>query len=211
MSTTSGSCRRAYFSAVANDFVSVPTSRWLTMQPWCRWMNSIGSSTVMMWPFLAVDLVDHRRERGALARARRPGHQHQPARLLGQLRNNRRQLELVEGLHLKRDLPDHQRHAAALLEGVAPEPRQILDAEGEVEFVLGLEPLLLLLREDRIRQLQRVLRVQDVLDLAAGDVAVDPQLRALARRDVEVGRLALDHLLQQGAEVDRAGLRCRLG
>ena len=47
---TSGSSRSAYLSAVANERVSVPTSRWLTMHFWCLWMNSIGSSTVMMWP-----------------------------------------------------------------------------------------------------------------------------------------------------------------
>ena len=34
--------------------MSVPTSRWLTMHDWCRWMNSIGSSTVMMWPFRSL-------------------------------------------------------------------------------------------------------------------------------------------------------------
>ena len=45
---TSGSSRNAYFSALAKLLVSVPTSRWLTMQVWWRWMNSIGSSTVMM-------------------------------------------------------------------------------------------------------------------------------------------------------------------
>ena len=51
---TSGSSRRAYLSADPKLLVSVPTSRWLTMQPWCRWMNSIGSSTVMMCPFRSL-------------------------------------------------------------------------------------------------------------------------------------------------------------
>ena len=45
---TSGSSRSAYLSAVEKLLVSVPISRWLTMQLWWRWMNSIGSSTVMM-------------------------------------------------------------------------------------------------------------------------------------------------------------------
>ena len=47
---TSGSSRSAYLSALWNDFVSVPTSRWFTMQFWWRCTNSIGSSTVMMCP-----------------------------------------------------------------------------------------------------------------------------------------------------------------
>ncbi len=36
ISTTSGSCRKAYLSAAAKLFVSVPISRWLTMQLWWR-------------------------------------------------------------------------------------------------------------------------------------------------------------------------------
>src|SRR3989442_482687 len=53
-STTSGSCRNAYFRAAAKLLVSVPISRWFTMQLWWRWMNSIGSSTVMMLPFSSL-------------------------------------------------------------------------------------------------------------------------------------------------------------
>ncbi|MNF93243.1 hypothetical protein D3C84_759110 [compost metagenome] len=48
---TSGAWRRVFFSATSNDSVSMPTSRWVTMQPWCWWMNSMGSSMVMMWPW----------------------------------------------------------------------------------------------------------------------------------------------------------------
>jgi len=54
ISTTSGSCRSAYLSAAAKLLVSVPISRWFTMQAWWRWMNSIGSSTVMMCPFSSL-------------------------------------------------------------------------------------------------------------------------------------------------------------
>ena len=136
-----------------------PTSRWLTMQLWWRWMNSIGSSTVMMWPFrsllilsiIAASVVDLPEPVG-------PGHQDQAARPLGQLRDHRRQAQLLEGLDVEGDLPDDHRHAAALLEDVAAEARQVLDAEGEVELVLGLEALLLVLGEHRVGQLQRVLR-----------------------------------------------------
>src|SRR5437867_2510274 len=41
-------------SAAAKLLVSVPISRWFTMQLWWRWMNSIGSSTVMMWPLSSL-------------------------------------------------------------------------------------------------------------------------------------------------------------
>ena len=45
---------------------------------------------------LGVDLVDHRRERRALARAGRPGDQHEPARLLRHSGDHRRQREVGE-------------------------------------------------------------------------------------------------------------------
>ena len=50
---------------------------------------------------LAVDLVDHRGQRGGFAGAGRPGDQHQSARLVAQLADHRRQSQLVEGLDLE--------------------------------------------------------------------------------------------------------------
>ncbi|MNP20997.1 hypothetical protein D3C76_1136000 [compost metagenome] len=47
---TSGAWRRVFFRAVSKESVSSPTSRWVTMQPLCWWMNSMGSSMEMMWP-----------------------------------------------------------------------------------------------------------------------------------------------------------------
>ncbi len=46
--TTSGSCRSDDFSAIAKLWVSAISSRWLTMQAWCEWRNSTGSSMVTM-------------------------------------------------------------------------------------------------------------------------------------------------------------------
>ena len=46
---TSGSSRSAARSAVAKLGESWPISRWLTTQPMSSWVNSIGSSIVMMW------------------------------------------------------------------------------------------------------------------------------------------------------------------
>ena len=45
---------------------------------------------------LGVDLVDHGGQRGGLAGPGRPGHQHQPARLVAQLAHDGRQAQLVE-------------------------------------------------------------------------------------------------------------------
>src|SRR6059036_799677 len=156
-STTSGSCRSAYLRAAEKLLVSVPISRWFTMQLWCRWMNSIGSYRDDVALELLVDLVDHGRERRALARPRRPRHQHQPARLFGELCHHPRQPQVLEGPHVERNLPDDERHAPPLLEAVAAEPRQVLDSEGKVELVLRLEPLLLGLGEHGVGDRQGVL------------------------------------------------------
>jgi hypothetical protein len=109
---------------------------------------------------LAVDLVEHRRERGALARPRGPGDEHEPARLLGHLRHHRRQPELAERLDHERHLPHGQRHAAALLERVAAEAGELRDAEREVELVLLLEALLLRVGERRVGERHRVARAR---------------------------------------------------
>ena len=68
---------------------------------------------------LGVDLVDHGGQRGGLARAGRPGHQHQPARLVAQLADHRRQTQLVERLDLKGNETEDGRGRAALVERLA--------------------------------------------------------------------------------------------
>src|SRR5213079_3268304 len=49
---TSGAWRSAFFSATSNALVSVPTSRWFTIDFLFWKMNSTGSSSVRMWPDL---------------------------------------------------------------------------------------------------------------------------------------------------------------
>ena len=145
----------------------------------------------------------HRRQRGRLARAGGPGDQDQPARPFGQLGDDRRQAEVLEGPHVEGNHPDDHRHAAALLEHVAAEPGQVLDAEREVELVLGLEALLLVFGEHRVGQRQGVLGRQDVGRGGVGDIAVDAKLGPLARGDMQVGRVLLDHFLEQCPQVHR--------
>ncbi len=79
----SGSSRRAERSAVAKrQRHAARTSRWLIRHFFDSCTNSIGSSTVRMWPYsVVVQVVDHGRQRGGLARAGRAGHQHQAAGL----------------------------------------------------------------------------------------------------------------------------------
>jgi hypothetical protein len=114
---------------------------------------------------------------------------------------------VLECLDRERNLANDHRHAAALLEAVAAEPREVLDAEGEIELVLHLEPLLLVLGENGIGELQSVLRRHHELEVRILNLAVDAHLRTLTGCDVQIGRVALDHLLEQDAQVDAGGVR----
>ena len=68
-----------------------------------------------------VDVVDHRRERGALAAAGRAGDEHEAALFLRDLLQHRRQAELVDRADRHRDDAQHEADGAALLEDVAAE------------------------------------------------------------------------------------------
>ena len=153
---------------------------------------------------LPVDLVDHGGERGALPGAGGSGDEHEPAGPLGEPGDDGRQAELLEASDVEGDLADHHRDAAALAEHVAAEAGEVLDPEGEVEFVLRLEPLLLVVREDGVGELHRVLRGEHVGSGGVDDLAVHAKLGPLARCDVEVARVEPDHLLQERAEADPA-------
>src|SRR5207249_5075115 len=85
---------------------------------------------------------------------------------------------------------------------------QILDPEREVELVLDLEALLLVLGEHRIGDRQRVLGREHRLRRGVHDVPVHAQLGTLARHDVQVRRVPLDHLLEQRAQIHRLRSAC---
>src|SRR4029077_988755 len=78
-----------------------------------------------------------------------------------------------------------------------------------VELVLGLEPLLLILGQHRVGDRQRVLGREHRLHARAHDVAVHAQLGTLARHDMQVRCVLLDHLLEQRAEIHTLRGACR--
>ena len=102
---------------------------------------------------VAVDLVDHRRERRRLPRARRAGDQDEAARALGQLVQAGRKPQLLEREDLVRDQAERGADGAPLEEDVDAEPGDAGDRVREVDLALDLEPLLLLGREDAIEEL----------------------------------------------------------
>ena len=145
---------------------------------------------------LAVDLVDHRRQRRRLAGAGRAGDEHQAARLVADLLDDRRQAELLEAEDLVRDLPEDGGDGAALVEDVRAEARQALDAEREVELEVLLEAVLLRVGEHRVGELLGLRRRQR-RHVQRHELAVDADLRRRVGRDVKVRAAALDHRLQQ--------------
>ena len=136
---TSGSWRRALRSAWANDTRVDADLALVDDRPLVAMRNSIGSSMVMMWSVsVGVDVVDHRRQRGGLARAGGAGDQDQPALLQRDLLEDRRQhsspmLWMREGMTRSTSAD-----RAALLEDVDAEAAQPRHRVGEVDLDLFL-------------------------------------------------------------------------
>jgi hypothetical protein len=110
--------------------------------------------------FVLVDVVDHRRQRGRLARTGRAGHQDQALRLLDHLAEQRRAGQVLEGEHLGRNGTEHRTGATVLVERVHTEARQRRDLEGEVHFEEFLVIAALLVGHDVVHQRMDLLVVQ---------------------------------------------------
>ncbi|MNY23757.1 hypothetical protein D3C86_1574350 [compost metagenome] len=138
---------------------------------------------------VAVDVVDHRRQRGRLARAGGAGDQHQAARHVGNLLEHLAHAEVFHAQHARGNGPEHRAGTAVLVERVDPEARHAGHLEGEV----GLEELL---------EVLALLVVHDVVDQRM-------HLLVLHRRQVDAAHVAIDadHRRQTGGEVQ---VRCAL-
>ncbi|MCY1283597.1 hypothetical protein D9M70_324800 [compost metagenome] len=133
-----------------------------------------------------VQVVEHRRQGGRLARAGRPGDQHQAARHVGDLAEHLAHAELFHGQHFRGNGPEHRAGAAVLVERVDPEAGDARDLEGEV----GLEELLVILALLVVHDVvdQRVhLLVVERRQVDAPHVAVDPDHRRQTCGKVQVG------------------------
>ena len=76
---------------------------------------------------------------------------------------------------------------------------------GEVELLAGLEAFALVVVEDRVDDLARLLTGKDVEALHVHDLALVAHRRRHPRRDVDVGGPALDHAAKHLCEVDGHG------
>ena len=130
----SGSSRSAERSALANDSVCGPTSRWLTRH-FLRFVHELDRvfDRQHVAELVFVQVVDHRRQRGRSCPSRsgrctstRPrGLSDSSANTLGALSCSSVRI-------LLRNRPEHRAGAAVLVEGVDAKARQALDLEREV-------------------------------------------------------------------------------
>ena len=98
----------------------------------------------------AVDVVDHRRQRRALAAAGGAGHEHEAALFVRDPAEHRRQQQVVDRQDFRRNDAQHHAHRAALLEDVDAEAAEPRDAVREVDF-LRLDELVTLLGRHHLR------------------------------------------------------------
>ena len=184
---TSGSWRRALFSACPKLMVSTPTSRWFTIERLSRMRNSIGSSIVMMWQvsvalmwsIIAASVVDLPEPVVPVTRMR-------PRCSRGDLLEDLRQHELLDGLDPEGDDAEHHADGAALLEDVDAEAAEAGDAVGEVDLVGLLELLLLVVVHDPERHPRDLLGRQAAGVLQRDERAVDAEHRRQAGLEVDV-------------------------
>src|SRR5262249_17361347 len=78
---------------------------------------------------LAIDFVEHRRQRRRFARPRRSRHEDKPVRFLAEAVDDLRQTQLVKGANFVGDCPEYCTDGAALVEYVGPESRETFDPE----------------------------------------------------------------------------------
>ena len=104
----------------------------------------------------AVDLVDHRGERGGLPRAGRARDEDEAARPARELVDGGRQAELVDARHPERDQAERRPDRSPLVVGVYAEAGVARDRVGEVELPVRLQTLALVAREDRVDDLAGV-------------------------------------------------------
>jgi hypothetical protein len=118
-----------------------------------------------MWPGLArIAVVEHRGQRGRLARAGGADHQDQAALFHDHFGQHRRQAEGLEGRDVDRDVAHHQGRRTLLAEAGEPEVAGAGHVVGAVEFELLEELVHLLFGEDLAEQAHDGRRIHDGLD-----------------------------------------------
>src|SRR4029079_7345916 len=155
---------------------------------------------------LLIARLEHRRERRALAGARRADHQDQATLFHHERAQDRRHVEALERRDLERDAAEHRRDRAALLESGETEAADAGEADADVELAGVLELLELAGSQQLRKQLAR-LRVRQRLVGELQQLAVDLDQDRRARRQVHVRRALFGHQPEDALHVARAHVR----
>jgi hypothetical protein len=148
-----------------------------------------------------VDVVDHRRQGGGLARAGRPGDDEQPAGPANEFTADRRQPDLLEGQQLVGNEPQGDRDIAALAEDGHAEAGLGPVGKSEVTAALFLELLLGPLGGDGLHQGHAVVGVED-LGVQVPQRAVETQRGLAPGAQVQVGRALANDGVEQPIDLD---------
>ena len=145
----------------------------------------------------AVDVVDHRRQRRALARAGGAGDEDDPALLLGQVGDDFGQAEVLDRADLEGDRAADDRGRAALFEDVDAVARDAGQRVGEVGLALLLEFGQRADLGDVVEGLLGFLAGQRLEPLQGRQLAVQADRRRRGHLDVQVGAASLDQCAQR--------------
>ncbi|QYU70180.1 TonB-dependent receptor [Leptolyngbya sp. 15MV] len=147
-----------------------------------------------------VDVVDHRRQRGGLARSGRPGDQEHPSWSADELAADLWQADGLERQQLAGDEPEHHREVPSLSEDGDAEAGHVAVGEPEVRAADLLKLELVALGRDRLHERHHVVGVEH-LGLQVLEVLVVADGRATADREVEVGAVHLDNGVEQSVDL----------
>ena len=147
-----------------------------------------------------VAMVDHCRQRGALAGAGGADHQHHAAFEHHQILDDFGHVELLESRHLGLHVAQHHRHGGTLMEDVDAKAAQSAGFRRHVDLQPRAQHLQLLRRENAIGKFLDEVAAE--LGLAHGQhLALDLEHRRRIRREEQIGGAFLDGQLEVGQQL----------
>ena len=153
-----------------------------------------SSRSLLILSSIAASVVDLPEPVGPVTSTRPRGLSHKLSTICGQA-------ERVESLDFPGNRPKDGAHGAALMEDVAAETRQALQAERKVELQVFFEAMLLRVGQHAVGQRLGVRRGQR-RHVQRPQMAVNAHPRRAVGREMQIAAAQLDHLLQQLAQGD---------
>ena len=158
-----------------------------------------------------VDVIDERRQRGALAAAGGARDQHQALAEPAQVHHLGRDAELVGAQDLEGDLAEHRSRSVAIAKVVGAEARDAFDGVGKVRVPLFRQLLPVALGHDGVQELLQRCGVQRRVAFEDGDGTVQAHHGGAAGGEVQVAGTHAHHLAQQHVDGRLPGPRFHLG